>query len=322
VSIFVTGATGFVGSVVAARLIARGEDVVCLVRGDDAQERLDAAAGPGARALAGDLLSGVPELPRSVTEIVHCAASVAFTLPLEEAREINVRGTARLIAAARALPDLERFVHVSTAYVAGTHPGAFGEADHDVGQGFRNTYEQTKHEAEALVMASGLPTTIVRPSIVVGDSRSGWTSSFNVLYHPLQAFARGLVTEVPADPRGVVDVVPVDHVADVIEAALEAGAPAVLHAVASEHATTTIELAELAAAAFDREPPAFVDEVASSPAGEAMAIYYPYFDVAATFRADRARALGIEPPPLADYFPALVEYARATRWGRRALSAA
>jgi long-chain acyl-CoA synthetase len=321
VSILVTGASGFVGSVVAARLVERGEEVVGLVRGEDAQARLDAAAGPGARALRGDLLGVLPEIPRDVHAIVHCAASVSFALPLEEARAINVRGTRRLLAAARELPSLKRFVHVSTAYVAGTHPGTFGEADHDVGQRFRNTYEQTKHEAEADVAASGLPVTIVRPSIVVGDSHSGWTSSFNVLYHPLQAFARGLVTEVPADPAGIVDVVPVDHVADVIEAALEGPAP-VLHAVAGEHATTTLALASLAAAAFDRPPPAFVEEVADSAAGDSMAVYYPYFDVSARCRADVARGLGLAPPPLADYFPALIEYARATRWGRRELSAA
>ena len=146
------------------------------------------------------------------------------------------------------MPSLERFVHVSTAYVGGTHVGRFGEDDLDVGQGFRNTYEQTKLEAERVVRASGLPVRVVRPSIIVGESTTGWTSSFNVLYPPLQALARGLVTRIPADPDAIVDVVPVDHVADVIEAAhVPPDAPATLHAVAGEGALRAGELAALAA---------------------------------------------------------------------------
>ena len=59
-----------------------------------------------------------------VTTIVHSAASVSFTLPLEEARAINVEGTRRMLEfadAARACGGLDRYGHVSTAYVAG-HP--------------------------------------------------------------------------------------------------------------------------------------------------------------------------------------------------------
>ena len=106
-----------------------------------------------------------------------------------------------------------RFVHVSTAYVAGTHSGVFTE---DMfGTDFRNTYEQTKCEAERIVAeVSGMEVAIARPSIVMGESGSGWTPVFNVLYWPLRAFARGLFARVPAKSDGRVDVVPVDYVAD------------------------------------------------------------------------------------------------------------
>jgi long-chain acyl-CoA synthetase len=314
-SILVTGATGFLGAYVTARLVERGEDVVALVRGDDPQARLDAAAGPGARALAGDL-TRVPELPAHVETVLHCAADVSFTNPLAQARAVNVEGTRRLLAAASCLPSLERFVHVSTAYVAGTHEGEFGEADGDVAPSFRNTYEQSKREAERLVAASGLPVRIVRPSIVVGDSRTGWTSSFNVIYAPLQAFARGLIDVVPADPDALVDIVPVDHVADVIDAALQSPEP-VLHAVAAEHALTTRALAELASTAFGRPVPRFAAEAGDAAA--ALAAYNPYFSVKTRFRADRTRALGLAPPAPADYFDAILDYAQRTRWGRRPL---
>ena len=83
------------------------------------------------------------------------------------------RACGRSLELARKAPALERFVHVSTAYVGGTHTGRFDEDDLDVGQGFRNTYEQSKFEAEQVVRASGLPVRVVRPSIVVGESTYG-----------------------------------------------------------------------------------------------------------------------------------------------------
>jgi long-chain acyl-CoA synthetase len=307
-TVLITGATGFLGGVVVTRL----DDPLALVRGPNAADRL-----PGVRVLEGDLTNELPELPEEITAIIHCAASVSFSLPLEEAREINVEGTRRLLTAAQRLPNLERFVHVSTAYVAGTRRGPFFEADHDLGQSFRNTYERSKWEAEALVRASGLPWAIVRPSIVVGDSRTGETSSFNVLYYPLQAFARGLVTSVPADPDGIVDVVPVDHVADVIEAALNGAGP-VLHAVAGENAITASELANLASDAFGRPRVRFSDD---EDGPEGLDVYFPYFKVKSRFRADNVREQGLAPPPLEEYFPRLVEYAELTRWGRRPVSA-
>ena len=311
-TVLVTGATGFVGGYVAARL--RG-DAAGLVRGSDPQARLDAAVG-GVPAVAGDLQGGPLRLPRDVTAIVHCAASVSFTLPLDAARAINVEGTRRLLEAAAALPALERFVHVSTAYVAGAHTGTFGERDLDVAQRFRNSYEQSKHEAERLVRASGLPVRVVRPSIVVGESSTGWTSSFNVLYPPLHALARGLLARVPAEPDAVVDVVPVDHVADVVQAALHwRCGPDTLHAVAAEAALSARELAGLAAGELGRPVPVLDPDGPGVPPG-GLEVYAPYFSVRTRFDAAHARALGLRPPPLADYLPRLLAFAQAARWGK------
>ena len=156
----------------------------------------------------------------SVDRIVHCAASISFELPLAQAREINVHGVARVIELARDIAAggcLRRLVHVSTAYVSGRHAGRFGEADLDLGQEFRNTYERSKHEAEHLLREAGdLPAVIARPSIVVGHRASGWTPAFNVIYWPIRAFERGLLEEVPARPDSIVDFVPVDYVTDVL----------------------------------------------------------------------------------------------------------
>ncbi len=160
--------------------------------------------------------------------------------------------------AARDCGGLTRYAHVSTAYVAGTHTGRFAECDLDVGQKFHNSYEQSKFEAEQLVRAQpGLPSTILRPSIIVGDRRSGWTSAFNVLYWPLRAFSRGLFTAVPAVASAPVDVVPVDYVADAIHALCEAdgGIGQTYHLTAGADASTIAEIAQLASRYFRKPAP-------------------------------------------------------------------
>ncbi|MDP1847155.1 MAG: SDR family oxidoreductase [Solirubrobacteraceae bacterium] len=343
-TLLLTGATGFVGMELLARLLEQTEyDIVALVRADDdraaqarTDELLETLVAPGVRphrgrvrALAADLetpglgLSPLASdrLAATITAVVHCAASVSFTLPLDEARRINVEGTreiVKLASRAYARGTLERFVHVSTAYVAGERTGLISEHDSDVGQGFRNTYERTKLEAERIITDSGLPAAIVRPSVIVGDSSTGWTQAFNVIYWPLQAFARGLFPTVPGDPGACLDIVPVDTVADalleLVRGPVRGGA---FHIVAGDEAPTNAELATMAAEAFDAEPPQFVgvgeDETAEKRAGALV----PYFNVRCTFDARRARdLLGATPPPLREYFPSLMRYAREARWGK------
>ncbi len=212
--VFLTGATGFVGMQLLARYLERTDRrVYALVRGADDREaaaRMDRTLlslfGPdhphGERVVAvrGDITrpglgigAGLDGLAERVSEIVHGAASVSFELELQAARLINVDGTRRMLELAErchARGGLRRFSYISTAYVAGEHAGCFSEDDLDVGQRFRNTYEQSKFEAESLVarMRGQLPITVLRPSIIVGERDSGWTTSFNVLYWPLRAF--------------------------------------------------------------------------------------------------------------------------------------
>jgi long-chain acyl-CoA synthetase len=218
---------------------------------------------------------------------------------------------------------LERFVHVSTAYVAGDTRGTFTEADLDGGQGFRNTYEWSKFSAERLVeqAATSLPTVVARPSIVVGDRSSGWTPAFNVIYWPLRAFGRGLIGELPVDPNGIVDVVPVDYVADALIHLLERREiRGCLNLVAGEHASTNARLIELACDWFGRPPPPLVRDAQLSDAEEGR-VYLPYFDVASRFDDRHARAsltaAGISASPLPEFFPAIMGYAERARWGKR-----
>ena len=347
--VFLTGATGFLGMEVLARLLEKGDrEVLALVRAPDtaaAQERLDGVLAKlwrdpspylgRARAVAGDVTQpglGIPNDERArVAEeagaVLHCAASISFDLPLDEARQINVEGTREVIGFAReckALGRLERFVHVSTAYVSGKQSGTFRERQLDAAQEFRNTYEQTKWEAEHVVMGAGdLAPAIARPSIVMGESDTGWTPAFNVLYWPLRAFSRGLFDEIPALPVAHVDVVPVDYVADALVHLLGIHDQGVFNIVSGRQAPFANELVELACDRFDRPRPEVVPTHA--PEGDDHgAVYLPYFDMDVMFDDSRARATlgpaGITPPRLADYFDRLIDYAEVVRWGKRSMS--
>jgi nucleoside-diphosphate-sugar epimerase len=336
VSVLLTGATGFVGASVLARLLERDDaEVLAVVRGADPAGRLDAALDGvgvpaerrrGVRAVRGELTApglGLDRVPRGIHTVVHCAASVAFDLPLDEARAVNVGGTRGALEVAERAGA--RLVHVSTAYVAGEHRGRFGESEAPSAP-VRNSYEQAKREADALVLAADrVPTVVLRPSIVVGEAATGWTPAFNVLYWPLRAFARGLLDAVPAHADGRVDVVPVDFVADAIvhvtrERPDVAGA---LHLVAGDEAVTVAELVELASDAFDRPRPRLVDPregAALTERSPQAAAYLAYFAMQVVFGDARARAVlgpaGLEAPPLAAYFARLVAFAERARWGR------
>jgi nucleoside-diphosphate-sugar epimerase len=337
--ILLTGATGFLGMEVLVRLLERTDrEVLCLVRAPDqaaAEARLagvlatlyrdPARYSDRVQALAGDLTDAVADPGRPLELVCHCAASISFDLPLEAARRVNVEGTRTMLDLARGA-GARRFVHVSTAYVAGTWPGEFREDMLDEGQGFRNTYEHTKWEAEHLVAARAGDfdgTAIARPSIVMGESDSGWTPAFNVLYWPLRAFARGLFEQVPAKPDGRVDVVPVDYVADGIVRLMEGEATGTFNLVAGSEAATVDQLAELACSHFERPRPPYVEPGAfgDTAADEHGAVYLPYFDMSVLFDDTRTRTeLGLRPPRLSAYFDALMDYADLARWGKRGLS--
>jgi thioester reductase-like protein len=364
-AVLLTGTTGFVGTAVLLRYLERTDrPIVALVRATDptdAARRVRAAladvVAPGlvdayaarCRAVPADLLADGLGLPHSVRvelahrcdEIVHCAASVTFDLPLDEARAVNAEGAARIAELAQLTAEsgagLRRVVHVSTAYVAGRRDGTFGEDDITLNRPFRNTYEQTKHEAEQLLRAwtPALPLQIVRPSIVVGDRGTGWTRSFNVLYWPLKMFARGRLPVIPALADSPVDVVPVDYVADVVYGLADAPA-GTYHAVAGEHASTVREVIDLAAARFGQPAPAIVDpvlldEALARPMSalqrqslERARVFFPYFALGVRFDDRWARAIltpaGVRAERLDGYFDRLMDYAQRAAWGRPALT--
>ncbi len=338
--ILLTGATGFLGMELLHRLLTRtSRPIVALVRAADdaaAERRLDGVLttlfAPGAapprtrvRAVAADLerpglgmdAASRSRLVAAVDTVVHCAASVEFTLPIDDARRINVGGTRAILELAAEAPALDRVVHVSTAYVAGDRPGVAYEDEGDVGQASRNTYERSKLEAEAVVAASGLPSAILRPSIVVGDSRTGWTPAFNVIYWPLQALSRGLLPVIPGDPVGRADVVPVDVVADaLLRLAVGPREDGIFHAVAGDLAPTAGDLTDLATRFFGIPRPRFVPIGEAPDVEETAGAFLPYFRVRGTFDLTRGGAIGVRPRPIGDMFDVLMAHAVRARWGR------
>jgi len=243
--VLVTGATGTIGSAVVPRLLAEpGTQVTLLVRAaDDAAlcERVSQMTGwwglsaDDARLSRIEALRGDIELPRfgldatrfdrlaaATTHVIHSAASVKLNMPMEQARATAVTPTRTLLElgriAARA-GTLRKIDLVSTVGVWGRTPGVMPERRLPEVGDFHNTYEAAKAEAERVVWdeGQGLPMTVHRPSMVVGERGSGRVIHFQVFYH-LCEFLSGARTfgVMPRLGDTRLDTVPVDWVADVI----------------------------------------------------------------------------------------------------------
>jgi nucleoside-diphosphate-sugar epimerase len=207
-SILLTGATGFLGRYLLRDLLAAGHRVAVLARdsrGRPARDRVDELVAFGSEALGRKLprptvLAGDLSLPglglgtadrgwlaRHCGAVVHGAACVALRPTLDgEPWKTNVEGTRRLLEVCRRT-GLAEMHHVSTAFVCGKRPGPVPEDELEAGQEFRNEYEHSKCEAEKLVRAAGgVRVTVHRPSVIVGDSVTGHTSSYHGFYRFLQ----------------------------------------------------------------------------------------------------------------------------------------
>ncbi len=123
------------------------------------------------------------------TAIINNAASLTFHATSDEGEPYrsNVTGTRNVLEFARTA-GIREFHHVSTAYVAGLRSGRCLETELDVDQPFGNDYEKTKVAAEKLVRSADFieKLTVYRPSIIIGDSQTGFTTTYHGFYAALQ----------------------------------------------------------------------------------------------------------------------------------------
>ena len=209
--VLLTGACGFVGRYVLRDLLSEGYKVVVVVRPSGRNSALSRVQKLMSFCqestgqtwtqpriidwdLCNDSKTGLHRedrkwLASNVKSVIHSAASVRFTLDnkTNEPFETNIHGTRRLLELAIDLRDID-FHHVSTAYVCGQTEGKAFENSLDPIQ-FKNVYEESKHLAERQLRsaASHLASlTIYRPSIVVGDSKTGYASTFQTVYGGLK----------------------------------------------------------------------------------------------------------------------------------------
>ncbi|GAA5072799.1 SDR family oxidoreductase [Nocardia iowensis] len=228
-TVLVTGATGLVGAEVVARLAAASRPVAAVLHSNSRIVRNDGTVLGAGSQVAGDIRSpgfGLSErdrvdLSERVGMIVHCAATTAFDATATDYEELNVRGTANAIALAQAW-DVP-LVHVSTAYVCGRRGGTITEEELEAGQTFGNGYEESKFRAEQLVRAAGeqgLRWAIVRPGIVTGATGTGVIREYKNLYTVVKLMVEGKLRSLPGRYDATLSLAPVDHVADVIAAAV------------------------------------------------------------------------------------------------------
>jgi nucleoside-diphosphate-sugar epimerase len=279
--IAIGGATGFLGSYLCAWFLREGWEVVAVARdcreqGADGRVRRALTEIPDFRelplerlqVLGWDLPDGpLPERARSLLAGAPFVNTIASLKHGEHHRaeilHTNVEGTRRLLeglVSCRA----GKLHHMSTAFVCGQASGELREREAVLEPAaFNNLYEESKAQAERLLLAqSDLAVDLLRPSIIVGSSRTGWAKNFTG-YYALYAVLRAALEQtraafggrsidylplrLPGVPCACTDIVPVDYVAELtgrlvqadVEGRVPEGAGRILHLVSSQMRRTT-----------------------------------------------------------------------------------
>lgn len=245
---FITGGTGVVGSSLVPELLADPQaHLVLLIRARSADElnerlqgllafwsfgpqlpeataRISAVAGDTTQPRFGLELAAYNALAERCTHIVHAAGLVRMNLPIDQARSSAVGAARNVLAFARDCRALQKLDVVSTVGVGGRLPYAIPERWLTEPRSFHNTYEQAKAEAEDFlrdeVSREPLPLTVHRPSMIVGDSRTGRIISFQVFYFLCEFLSgRRTLGLYPSFGDARLDIIGCDIVAQAIAAA-------------------------------------------------------------------------------------------------------
>jgi thioester reductase-like protein len=348
---FITGVPGFIGTRLARRLLEdRDRRLVCLVYPErrlfEKATRFAEEEGDGrVEVLTGDIarprLALDPKawdrLRVETEEVFHLAALYNLAAPKDLSYDVNVEGTRNVLDLCAGARQLRRLVHISTIVVSGDREGTVFEHELEMGQRFRNYYEETKYlsEVEVRRRAGDLPVTIVRPAVVIGDSRSGEIDKYDGPYYFIDALARlerhgalGLEARILAagEAPAVFHLIPVDYLIDVIDAA--AAAPEAegktFHVIDPNEITVrefrTLVLRRFGVPEFPVRVPIgvlraafrvpYVERLARMPR---QALDYFDLDVRYDFRNTRelTEARGIRCPRVEEYIDTLIAFVRS-----------
>jgi nucleoside-diphosphate-sugar epimerase len=360
-TLLMTGATGLVGGELYRRLLTTRPELrfVLITR---CPERI-APPFRDARTLVlyGDLHEpelGISSMTRrqlqaEVTEIIHCAANTRFDCALAEARATNTHGTAKLLDLAKTCRNLEKFGYVSTVYVMGRSTGRFPEIPCCPEKGFVNTYQQSKSEAEQLIVRAmnEIPAAIFRLSTIIGDG-AGHVQQFNYIHQLVKLLPYGsILPMMPCEPSGRADLITTDWAGVALAYLFEFGfVPGqVYHVCAGPASSIKIgRLIELSLGIYATHPAArrwqpitlprqvdlttweeYVKQTrpnAASLLGELLRVlnyFAAHLALYQVFENDRTldtlRKGGVVLPPMADCYARVVRYCLDTKWGRKAL---
>ena len=232
-TIFLTGATGLVGSEILRCLIgSRDIRVYILIRAGSRDEllrryyallsdlNLDPFGSYAIYPVRGDVSVTnlgldppiVDQLAQEITDVIHCASDISFGNSIEGARKVNLLGVCNLMGLVSRWRRVIQIAHISTVQVAGRRTGVIYENEIFHSYGFVNSYEQSKYEAEVYLhgLMDDLPIAIYRASGLVGDSRTGCVRQFNWLHQLLRLYSKNLLPILPGEPDLQVDLVPID----------------------------------------------------------------------------------------------------------------
>jgi thioester reductase-like protein len=288
VAIFLTGATGYIGAHIAANLLEQHEPSLnVLVRAHNprqAEERLWRALQlhmnfprfyeylqTRVRMFCGDLTRAQFGLERdhydrlvhTTDSVIHCAASLNRKSE-KSCLNVNLRGTLEVVQLAMRVQyyhGLRRFSHVSTVAVAGKRQNEIVTEDQaiDWDRSDYDPYARTKKFCEHMIrqLLPEVPITIFRPSIVLGDSRRGETTQFDMVR--AFVFLAGLPV-LPFRANDWIDIVNVDFVANAVAALHQKEKPlySTYHLSSGRQSQTFRQLTDALAAARQKRRPIFI----------------------------------------------------------------
>lgn len=233
---FITGATGFIGKRLVAKLLERKDSRVFFLIQEHARERLPAlyefwgcdeqratpVVGDLTRELLGVSATDRRKIGKRTTHFFHLAAIYDLSADAESQVRVNVKGTRNTVGFAEAI-GAKHFHLFSSIAAAGLYEGTFREDMFDEAEGLDHPYFKTKHDSEGIVRREcRIPWRIFRPAIVVGDSRTGEMDKIDGPYYffkLIQKMRRLLPPWVPAIgvEGGRINLVPVDFVVDAVD---------------------------------------------------------------------------------------------------------